>query len=500
MNRFLRAALSLLLAALMLVGTMTACSSGGETVDTETTGASDPATETDRFADVDFGGRTFSIYTSIYDYSNGMGNSNFLIQGEEGAVGNYLNEAVLERNQVTEELLGIKLAFTQADLSYNQVAATVRKLVVSGTHTYDLIINDLFPLATLSLEGSFLNLYAEDTAFDFDQPYWYASFMEDAQMIRGYGYILAGDYTVDVLRSAHCLLFNKQMYAENTGRDASELYDFVDRYEWTYEKMNEVITDMYFDKNGTEKRDAGDRYGYLGCTYWGETIAFAVSAAPGFVARDENGDVRIALTETQRASDLAAALTTLLHNDSTSIEMTDYTLLLEKFVEGEGLFVGNQRLGSLENPLLRNRTNEIGVLPYPMLYASDRCYNTAAHDTTEIGVIPQTEPDPDFAATVIEVLCRETASRLIPKYYTEALQIQYVDDARTSEMIAIIHDNIRESFALAYNNALGSQMLNTFSEAAQSRREFSALYEKREKTLRTSLEKQIRAFAAKVGA
>ena len=75
-----------------------------------------------------------------------------------------------------------------------------------------------------------------------------------------------------------------------------------------------------------------------------------------------------------------------------------------------------------------------------------------------------------------------------------------MDDARAAAMIGIIHDNISESFALAYNSALGSQMLNTFAEAAQGKREFSVLYKRRAASVSKALDKTLDAFRSKVSA
>ena len=504
MKHTLKRMLSLLLAALMLLP-LAACSNGENGADTQADGSA-PAVEsgseaaTDRFADVNFGDREYAVYTSIYDYGNGMGNSNFLIEGTDESAGNHVNAAVLERNQITEQLLGIKLSYTQADLSYDAVAADVRKLVSSGTHEYDLIVNDLFPLAILSLEGSFRNALDEEAVFDFEQPYWYRDFMTDTTLLGNYQYILAGDYTADVLRSVHCLLFNKTMYNEYFHTDPNEPYEWVKNYEWTYDRMTETVSGIYADKNNSGKRDDGDTYGFIGCTYWAECIAFVTSAAPGFVERDEDGEVYIVLGQNDRAEELSEKILALFWNDGASVNVTDYTMLPDAFVEGQCLFVGNQRLGSLENPLFRNRNIEVGILPYPMLRASDKKYTTAAHDTTEIAVIPSTEPDLGFASTVVEVLCRETALRVLPQYYKESLQIKYVDDSYAADMIDIIHDNISESFVLCYNNALGSLMMNSFSEAVQNKRTFSAVFASRSRSLDNQLKSKLKSFRKKVGA
>ena len=453
-----------------------------------------------RFDGVNYNGREFRVYTSTNIASAGMGNSNFLIEGTGETDGGLVNDAVLERNIRVEELLGVELVFTQADLSYSEVAADIRTLTMSGDDEYDLVINDIFGFAELIIEGNFRNTLETDCVFDFDREYWYKDYMEDLRFMDGYQYILAGDYFADIIRGAHLLLLNKQMYLDHYGRSADELYDVVTNYEWTYEKMNEIITDMYVDKNLNNTVDKGDQFGFMEPEYWGGSIPFSVSGNPTFISRDDDGVPTIVVHEGDRANQLAAAMSTLFNNDSSSIGKTTDAELLTAFTQDECLILGYQRLGSLENSILRQMENDTAVLPYPMLHASDKKYTTSAHDTTEMGAILATSTDLAYISTVVEVLNRETANILMPRYYKEGLQVQCVDDARAAAMIDIIHDNFDNSFILAYNHALGDTILQTFSTAMQNKREFAAIFNDRKaKTVNRTLESKINQFTKKNG-
>ena len=143
---------------------------------------------------------------------------------------------------------------------------------------------------------------------------------------------------------------------------------------------------------------------------------------------------------------------------------------------------------------MRGMEGDTAVLPYPMLYASDKQYVTSTHDTSELGAIMTTNPDLAFTSTVIEVLCRETSKLLMPKYYKEALQIQYVDDSTAASMIDIIHDNFRNSFALAYNESLGSKILQSFTTCMQEQREFSVVFKSGEKSINRTVQSKIKSF------
>ncbi len=500
--------LSLLLALLMLLSVaavFTGCGETQEGPEVGQTGNSSVNTEAEsveedhRFDDVNYNGREFRIYTSTNISTMGKGNSNFLIEGTGETDGGLVNDAVLERNIQVEELLGVELEFTQIDLNYSQVAGDIRRFTTSGTDEFDLVINDIYAYAELLIEGNFRNVLDDDCVFDFERPYWYKDYMDDLRLMDGYQYVLAGDYFIDILRDAHLLLLNKQIYLDHYNRKADELYDVVTNFEWTYEKMNEIITDMYTDKNLNGTKDKGDQFGFMEPEFWGGSIPFSVSGNPTFISRDEDGYPTVVLHEGDRANQLANAMSTLFNNESSSVGLTGDVDLLTAFTQDECLIVGYQRLGSLENAILRQMEGDAAVLPYPMLFASDKKYTTSAHDTTEMGAILATSTDLAFISTVVEVLNRETAKILIPVYYKECLQVQCVDDEKAAAIIDIIHDNFDNSFILAYNLPLGSVMLQAFAEAMQSKREFSAVYAGKQRSVDRALQSKIRTFERKNG-
>ena len=498
--------LSLILAALMLLSVTTVFAGCGETVeepagkDTGTTpvGSEAETTEEDhRFDNVNYAGREFRIYTSTNISSMGKGNSNFLIEGTGETEGGLVNDKVLERNMKVEELLDVTLDFTQADLNYDQVAGDIRKYTQSGDDVFDLVINDIYAYAELLIEGNFRNVLDDECVFDFDRPYWYKEYMDDLRLMDGYQYVLAGDYFIDILRDAHLLLLNKEIYQDYYNRSADELYDVVTNFEWTYEKMNEIISDKYADKNLNGSKDKGDQFGFMEPEFWGGSIPFSVSGNPTFITRGDDGEPEVIVHEGDRANQLAAAMSNLFNNESASVELTGDVDLLTAFTQDECLILGYQRLGSLENAILRQMEGDAAVLPYPMLFASDKKYTTSAHDTTEMGAILATSTDLAFISTVIEVLNRETAKILIPVYYKECLQVQCVDDEKAAAIIDIIHDNFDNSFILAYNLPLGSVVLQSFAEAMKGKREFSAVYAGKNKSVNRSLQTKIKTFMKK---
>lgn len=415
--------------------------------------------ETTDAEEYDFEGKTFRVYSSIHVAYSGIGNSNFMIEGDPDSTGDdIVSNAVHLRNNNVCDRLNIELEFTHADYGYEGVPDYFRVYYRANEDLYDLIINDIFPLVSLSLEGKFVNVVddAEDFAFDFDRKYWYKDYMESVSIHKDYQFILAGDYFIDILRSAHCLIYNKEIYATLFGTGET-LNPIITNYEWTYEKFYEIIEQCYTAADATQAQPNidKDRFGLVLGDVWGCAIPMIASGGCDYITRDSEGYPVIDMN-IERVQDLTTALYNVIYSTGTyryAIEAD----LIKIFTEGRSMFVGYQRLGCIENKQLQNMAGySMGIIPYPMLKLEDKKYTTSSHDTTEIGVIPVTTSfdNRQYISIVIEELCKETGAVVIPEYYETALKIKYATDRYEGEMIDIIHDNFDNVFQIAYDYAL----------------------------------------------
>lgn len=469
-TKYLIKILSFILALTLIICTVS-CATGNEgeneTQKTQgTTPVENGEVETnakDPLAGLDFKNNSFRIYTSINIASEGMGNSNFMIEGTGEHGTDITSEAVYNRNVYVEDLLKVKLEYTHADFIYNEVAADIEMYIKSGADDYDLIINDLYPLTGLSLKNYFANTKNRDKSyFDFSQKYWYSDYMSDISLHEDYQFILAGDYFIDIIRSAHCLFFNKNIYRDRFG-DPDELYDKVLNYEWTYDQWLNLINEAYVPANsGSSEPDIeNDQFGFLVSEVWGSMIPMIASGGCDYMIRNEEGYPEIDMN-TDRVLDLATAINDIYYSNG-SYTTYDSTKIINAFASGRALFIGYQRLGTLENADMREmQENAKGILPYPMLKKEDHKYTTSSHDTTEVGVIPNVlrKNKFDFVSAVIEALCRSTSEIVMPQYYDKALKIKYASDESAAAMIDIIHDNFDNVFQLAFDISLGDLYKN----------------------------------------
>lgn len=501
-KRILCLLLVLLQAGMVACGNAEGGSDSGETksADMQTETAVESETEeADPFAGFNYDGKDFRIYTSTNIAAVSLGNSNYMIEGPEELTGDAAPDAAYERNLAVEDLLNVHFTYEHLDNRYDQVNATIKKYITAGEDAYDLIINDMYGLSPLTLEGMFYNIL-DGKYFDFSKPWWYDDFMSDVAINSNYQYMLGGDYFIDILRCSHCLFYNKSLYEKMTG-DGEGLYDVVLAGDWTFDAFNTLVEQSYVDLNGDGKKDTGDQFGYAAFETWGPMIPFLISADPGYIARRADGYPEITINNEKGVYLLDQLYRLMCVSDGCITSGLSEEQVVNMFTEGRSLFIGYQRLGSLENATIREMEDGLGVVPYPKLDENQKNYVTSTRDTAEIGVIPVTvaPTELDYISAVLEVLCRETYKNVLPVYYESSLKMKYTRDDTSAKMIDIVHDNIGNSFALAYNTSLNEILTggiyNTDNIAAK-KNDFASAYAKREKVALQKLDKIIENFEA----
>ena len=498
-----------LLAAILCSGGMIGCASTEEAAVTADTAPSTEAAEEteaeteapDPFADFDYGGQNFRVYTSANNASSSLVSSNFLIEGPEELTGEPAGDAAIERNAAVSELLNIKMEFTQVNYGYDGVQNDVRTYIMAGADSYDLIVNDLYGLTGLTVEGMF---HSADKGeyFDFTQPYWYGDFMKDIAFKEGDTFMMAGDFIIDTLRTGHILVYNKNMYTDLYG-DGDELYETVLNGKWTMDKMIELVDGAYIDLDGNGQKNIGDKLGFSVFQDWGPCIPFLITNGAKYVERGDDGYPVIAMNN-ERTILMCDKIYELWNSQGTgalALWNNDQAGVLNQFAAGNILIIGYQQLGSLESDVLRSAEYEIGVIPYPKLDELQENYITSAHDTSEIGLIPVTMPESNisFVSACLEVLSRESHKNVLPLYYENSLKVKYTRDNESAQMIDIIHDGLGNSFALAWHQPINTFLQSLIHSAAMSKDSFSSKYASNEKVLNKTLERLITNYSSNNG-
>lgn len=412
----------------------------------------------------DLGGRTFVINTCTSELNSNV-TSNQFIQGSDDENASFVSQMAYTRNDLVCERMNAEITFVQNDLRYGDIEAYFQNLFL-GQEPLDLIINKLYPLATMSIDGNFCNV-ANNNYFDFFSDYWYTDWMESLSLDGGNTcYLMAGDFFIDVLRYAGLVIYNDglfdELYAEDGGSAA--LHELVLSGGWTLERLLTYSNGAYLDV-GDDGKSADDRYGWCASQIWYNGIPYFIGASDlQFLSEDGthldmNNDRTLSLFSSLKQLFYGDGCLPYRRTQGVTLEVSIDTTPDEVFRAGRGLFLGQAQFAKMEH---LNDCDLWSVLPYPKL-DSTRDYVTPSAELTEVGAIPRTCTDAGDVMLLLEYLNRTTADGVMENYYETCLQHRYAKDPATREMVIFIHDHLRGAFEQAYNNYLSEALMwNTF--------------------------------------
>lgn len=502
----MKKALSLILCVLLASCTLlTSCSEkvSDETTADTTSNAANPTSESeteteteaeteepDPFADVDYGGKSFTVYTSVD--TNDATNGDRFIRGTGEYTGEAINDAVHERNLLVQDKLGITLNFVEAPYDMNSAATQIKLQIQSGDSEWQLAANDIRAFANISSSGFLANIY-NNKILDLEKSYWYSDAMNDLMFIEGGMYLLVGDYFTDALASCHTLYVNEDML-NDVYNDGELINNLVFDGKWTIDEMTRIVGEMYTDSDGDGKVSANDTFGYSCVGMWGSCIPTLIGLDINFVERTAD-TVDFAFNNEHSVAALDK-LHSLYYSNGTYTSHGDIPSLRTAFANAQTLIMGYSRLGDFEN--LREIEFSMGVIPYPKFDEAQANYSTSLHDTSEIGAIPSTivGDELDFVLTCLEVFSRETSKSVMPTFYDDGLKVKYADGLDDAKMIDLIHDSICSPFAVAYDSTLGNFMLRSvfLDPLAADSINFTSNYNKFYKVSKKMLDKTLDSF------
>lgn len=488
--------LALLLAGLMLLPALTACSETPSAAETEQTAqvTADSVlaeeivpeeTEITREntpdtlpADLDYNGETFMIY-----YSNGF-NWTELIEGGEELTGEVVADAVIESNLSVAERLNIDLQYyAENSGNYGTIASLVSNLIMANDDSFDIYLGEQYGLAQTVTKGYYRNVF-DLPYFDFDQPWWNTTFMENLQITTDNRVFLTGDFNLTTLCQLFVQYFNKRIYGDLFG-NPDDLYSLVLEGKWTIDAMSEMIAAAYVDLNGDGQTGPDDQLGYVAYQTYSTVDPFMYCGDVPYTTHGEDGRIVINMNQ-ERAVTLTEKVVNLFNQTGT------YKVDTSPFVVGKSLFCNGLMRGASD---FRDMTDDFGFLPSPKLDEAQESYQNLVGDCVLFTVIPVTCTNAEMAAAVLEALNAQTYRTVTPAWYEVTLKLKYSRDMISSDIIDLIHDSIYTSFLFAYSPVL-SQMGQVMRDlVTKNNTDYMSLVKSKEKPAQKMLEKMYKDLA-----
>ena len=389
---------------------------------------------------LDFNGETFTIY-----YSNGF-NWTTLIEGGDELTGDVVPDSVIQSNQNVADRLNIDLRYYPENSGdYSTINTLVSALIMANDDAYDVFLGEQYGLTQTAVKGYYRNAF-ELPYFNFDQPWWNVTFMENLQLTDDCRLFLTGDFNLTTLCQLFVQYYNKAIYTNLFG-DPDELYNQVLEGSWTIDRMAELISAAKIDLNGDGKLTPDDQLGYVAYMTYSTVDPFMYCADIPYTSRDAEGRIVIDMNQ-ERAVTLTEKVVSLFNMEGTYTDGTD------PFVPGKSLFCAGL-LRNAEN--FREMQDDFGFLPSPKLDEEQENYRNLVGDCNLFTVIPVTTARAEMAGAVLEALNAQTYRTVTPAWYETTLKCKYSRDLLSSDIIDLIHDSIYTDFLFAYSPML-SQM------------------------------------------
>ncbi len=453
--------LSLWLAGVMLFLALAALSACDDTPDSSVTGS---ALEGEGwYSNVDFKGETLKIDQSINDWPQyALPNASKYTMGPETKGEDEVQNLCYDRNLTVAATLNLKLKFNTVDVRYDGIMPYYDNLFSTNT-VPDLIINEVYPVLMMALNGQLVNVQNKNAAkygenyFNFnvkvgedEEKCWYNFYMEGITLDESKMYAVAGDYFTDVIRKAHCLYLNTELFESKIAgprwQNVQAFYDYVERRLWCYDDFASMI-ELAWEDMGTSEGIADER-DVLGFLYDNNSAVLVGMIYTADIPVVVEGASGLSInTSTQKISGFTDSLLKITTSNGVYGENSHTYNFRQKFTSNEVLFVNTFTLGDLEVAAFKNMETKAAIV-YPMVSRSSGEYGTYVHDSAEVGYIPVNPQNPtrfSMTSAFLQLAC-ELSNPIVDVYFNEALKYRDNTDAAAVRVLDVIYETISSPY------------------------------------------------------
>ena len=338
--------------------------------------------------------------------------------------------AIYWRNQNTIKTLGLdeKEGLTWTAMKGNEknmadFAKQVGASYAAGKGDYQIIAAYSRAAALCAINGYYADLAEIDGSYlDFSRRWWTPSLISNVTIDDSI-YFVSGDISTNTIHMMYGIFCNTDMLKElKPQADPAQLA--VDG-DWTLDTFMGLCEGVYRDVNSNNKKDSGDRYGFVSKQSY--TEAFYNGADLYLVDIDDTDVLKV-------SDDFTSVKTTTLVN-----KLIDFYQTIEvkgsgspdnEFINQNALFAQNRMLHAQK--YLSKVTFKYAVLPTPKYDDRQVGYRTAVDPNFTLwAVMKDVAKDEDMlveCSAVLECLAYEAYCNTTPKIFENGLKVKYSDD------------------------------------------------------------------------
>jgi hypothetical protein len=392
---------------------------------------------------VDYGGRVLRLAADT--------SQRVVIAPDEVNKGDLFKDAHAARTQKVEARFNAKLEVIY-EANYVEMNSWLNKTILSGADEFDLLVGMVMGTGGVVKNNLFLNWYDIEHV-DFSKPWWFETNSTELTY-NGKNVIAVSHLNFNAVSGVYCLYYNKNLAA---AWDLPNLYDLVFDGKWTFDKLAEIVKDIYTD-NGDDVRGTDDFYGYSidgGTSMNAYLWAFDNSPAK----KNPEG-----VPEIMQKNDKTAAIVEKFYdfcwnNNGVYYDANDTSGGGSKY--SSPMFWGRKSifttgsLGTATGENARNFEDDYGIVPLPKWDETQAKYMSMVGGHHNCLAVPKTCRDTEFVGRLVEVLSAETWKTVTPTLYEVALKTRYLRDNESKEVMDFIIEGAQFDFGSVYDNWQG---------------------------------------------
>ncbi len=376
--------------------------------------------------------------------------------------GDLMNDAIYQRNLMTEELLSVKITPIWSTGDTNGITTMLKAGTAAGSDEYDAVINRMDFLGTSMQNGDLQNLRAIST-LDTTHTWWDKNIVDDFTLFGDRLYWITGDINFVDDYAVEAVFFSMSLCDDH---GLTYPYALVEEGKWTIDRMLEMTSVVKTDVNGDGKYTvADDIVGHLEQNDHVKHWLYAMGEKSIDIAED--GNLRLRILDERQIGAIDKLYNVMVESDMT------YTGVAADFAAGHALFYGDM-LAFVNQ--LREMTSDFGIIPMPKYNEAQESYGEyISNGWTTAYAVPMTNSDPARTGVILEVLSGYSTDTVRQALYEVALSAKLVRDTTSVEMLDFIFGSKSYdwavdftwgySFASLYNDIYTSRKNNYVSTA-----------------------------------
>lgn len=376
----------------------------------------------------------------------------------ETMTGDILDDATYDRNALIEEKFNVNIV----QIDDIDVIEAIKTSVASGDDDYQVAFPLTANMGALILEGMFHDL-SEGEGFQFDQPWWDQSVMEDVYLGDNKAvYFANSDLSLLNFEATWCMYFNRRMLDD---LQLETPYQTVRDGKWTFDKLYEY-TSAAANLNGDESfswnKDGKCVYGY---TSMGDFLIQAYVCSNEKQIKFIDGQPQL-MVGSSKFYDLSDKLTNLFGEKGTNFFSNDRTNgshYESVFASSRALFCGCEIKGGDGAGKFAEMNDDYGIVPMPKYDEDQENYISPIAVWTYFLTVPITNDRLYETSVILDAMSYLSYRDIVPKYYEVVLQVKHVRDEETPEMLDIIRETrtYYTAYAFGWGKGLRDALTNS---------------------------------------